>query len=683
MDGERGAQDQDQGRVAFGVLGPVTAWDAAGTELGLKGPRHRAVLARLIVARRRVVPLERLVNDLWDEPGPGAASAVQTFVAALRRALEPDRPPRAPARLLVSQGTGYALRAAPDAVDAWRFEAAVEAAAALPHPRAIERLEAALDLWRGPGYAEFAEEHWARGERKRLDELRLRAVEQRAECQLALGLAAQAVAGLEAHVADQPWRESGWRLLALALYRAGRQGDALAVLREARRVLLDELGVDPSPGLRGLEHDILTQQPRLDPEAPGPASADGLHRATEAFERAVAPGARARLESTVGVLRNLAVTGGSGLEAAREQRMEAIGAAEAYGRDPELTARVIGAYDVPAIWPRSDDPRQAAYVVAAAERTLLALPEPPAAEAARCRLLATIALEMRGTRNPRGPQAARQAEDLARRLGDPGLLAFALNGAFMQSCTRPGLAERRDAIGAELLDLGTRHGLENHEILGHLIRLQSRAALSDFKAADAHADAVDHLARQHERPLVSVFTTWYRALRTAGSAATAPTAATTLAADHAEATYRAAATLLDGAGMPGLQAGLLPLALLSVHLHPTPETATHLDADADWGPYRPWVEPLLLIQADRTNEAISALRKAPEPPADLMCEAMYVLEAAAALQLADRPTIRRVYEALLPAADELAGAGSGLITFGPVRRWLDALEAFEAHSSAP
>jgi len=649
-------------QVTFGVLGPVAAWNAAGDELELKGPRHRAALARLIVARRRIVPLDRLVSDLWPEPGPGAVSAVQTFVAVLRRALEPERPSRAPARLLVSQGTGYALRATPEAVDAWRFEAALEAAATLPHAKAIERLETALDLWRGPGYAAFADEKWARGECKRLEELRLRAIEQRAEFLLALGQAAQAIPGLEAHVADQPWRENGWRLLALALYRSGRQGDALTVLRRARQILLDELGVDPSAGLRRLEHDILTQQPQLEPDAP---DADGLHRATEAFERAVAPGARARIESTISVLRNLAVTGGSGLEAARGQRLEAIDAAEAY-RDPELTARVIGAYDVPAIWPRSDDPQQSAYVVAAAERTLLALPEPPAADVARCRLLATIALEMRGTRNPRGPQAARQAETLARRLSDPALLAFALNGTFMQSCTRTGLAAHRDAIGAELIDISARHGLENYEILGHLIRLQARAALADFPVADVHADTVDRLAQHHERPLVAVFTTWYRALRTA---------VTTPSVDRDESAYRAAAALLDGSGMPGLQSGLLPLALLSLRLSPTREAINHVDPDADWGPYRPWIEPLLLVRANRADEAVAALHKAPEPPVDLMCEAMYVLEAAAALHLADRDTIRRVYEALLPAVGELAGAGSGLISLGPARHWLDALAA--------
>jgi hypothetical protein len=161
-------------RVGFGVLGPVTAWNGTGDPIALKGPRHRAVLARLIVARRRVVPVDLLVDDLWDEPPPGAVSAVRTFVAALRRALEPGRPPRRPATLLVTEGPGYALRAATDDVDAWRAEEAVKTAAALPPPDAVTRLEEALGWWRGPAYADFADQRWARADRSRLAELRLR-----------------------------------------------------------------------------------------------------------------------------------------------------------------------------------------------------------------------------------------------------------------------------------------------------------------------------------------------------------------------------------------------------------------------------------------------------------------------------------------------------------------------------
>ncbi|MGR3936321.1 BTAD domain-containing putative transcriptional regulator [Streptomyces sp. BRA346] len=662
-------------RVAFGVLGPVVA-EGDGGALALKGPRHRAVLARLIVARRRVVPVARLVEDLWDEPPAGAVGAVQTFVGALRRALEPDRPPRSPARLLVTEGPGYALRAAPDAVDAWRFEAAVATAAELPPAAALRRLDEALELWRGPAYADFEREHWARGERSRLAELRLRAVERRAETLLALDRGAEAVPDLDAHLTEHPWREDAWHLLALALYRSGRQGDALAVLRRARTTLIDQLGLDPTPRLSRLQADILAQDPAL--EAPAPVEAVGgagldesagvaarlWAEAAAVYERTVGGGARARLESAVGLIRNLAVTGGGGLEAARQHRMAAISAAEECG-DPELTARVIGAYDVPAIWPRSDDPELAERIVGAAERTLAAL---PGGDAARCRLLATVALEMRGTRSPRGPGAAREAEEIARRLDDPALLVFALNGAFMQSCTRAGLAPRRDAIGAELVTVAARHGLVTYEVLGHLVRLQARAALDDFAGADEHATAAERLGARHELPLVGVFTQWYGALRLAATGETA----------RAEAAYRAAARRLAGAGMPGVERGLLPLALLCLRLSDgasAREAGRGVDLGADWGPYRPWAEPFALLGAGAGHEARAALRALPEPPPDLLYEALCALEAAVALEIGDRAALERTHARLLAATGQLAGAASGLLTAGPVDRWLAAITA--------
>ncbi|MEU7211020.1 BTAD domain-containing putative transcriptional regulator [Streptomyces sp. NPDC044989] len=661
--------------VTFGVLGAVTA-GRGPHPLALKGPRHRAVLARLILARRRVVPVARLVEDLWETPPPRAVGAVRTFVGDLRRALEPDRPPRAPARLLVTEGPGYALRAAPDAVDAWRFEAAVAEADRLPAAQAPDRLRTALGEWRGPAYAEFGTEDWARGERSRLTELRLRAVERRAELLVELGRAAEAVPDLDAHLTEHPWREESWRLLALALYRTGRQADALAVLRRARALLAGRLGIDPGPRLRRLEAGILAQDPELDPPGePADAAARLWTRATEAYDRTVAAGARARLESTVGLLRSLAVTGGGGLEAAREHRMAAVQAAEETG-DADLAARVIGAYDVPANWTRSDDPELARRIVEAAERTLAVLPGAPSADAARCRLLATVALESRGVRSPRGPRAAAEAEDIARRLDDPALLAFALNGVFMQSCTRAGLAPRRDAIGAELVTLGLRHGLVNHEVLGHLIRLQARAALADLTAADEHARAADRLAERHERPLVAVFTAWYRALREAVSAGSSPgpsdsPGSSGSSRDSAEAAYRSAAARLDGAGMPGLERGLLPLALLGLRL--SRGRPARVDPGADWGPYRPWAEPFALLAEGRDTEARDALRALPEPPPDLLYEALCCAEAALALALGDRPALRRTYDRLLPAAGELAGAGSGLLTFGPVDGWLAAI----------
>src|SRR5919107_1377853 len=130
--------------VTFGVLGPLTAENEHGP-VRLKGPRHRAVLARLLVARGRVVPVSWLIGDLWESPQEGALGAVQTFVGALRKALEPDRPPRAPSRLLATVAGGYALRTPPGTVDADRFETAVEQAGALLRSGRPEQARRLLD----------------------------------------------------------------------------------------------------------------------------------------------------------------------------------------------------------------------------------------------------------------------------------------------------------------------------------------------------------------------------------------------------------------------------------------------------------------------------------------------------------------------------------------------------------
>ncbi|MDH6521311.1 DNA-binding SARP family transcriptional activator [Streptomyces sp. SAI-135] len=656
--------------VEFGVLGSVSAWDGSGEPISLKGPRHRAVLARLLVARRRVVPVPRLVEDLWGQDPPAdAVGTVRTFVAGLRRALEPERPRRAPARLLVTEGPGYALRADPAHVDAWRFEHAVAEAADLPPAQAVPRLTGALELWRGPAYADFAEEAWVRAERSRLAGLRLTAVERRAEAQLALGAAADAAADLDVHVAEHPWREDGWQLLALALYRCGRQADALSVLRRARQLLREHLGVEPGPRLHRTEQDILRHADHLAPGATDTA-AQVWAEASASYASMVPLRAGTRLESTVVLMRDLAVTGGGGLEAARRHRAAAVAAAEQLG-DPELTARVIGVYDVPAVWTRSDDPAQAERLVAAAERTLRLLPA-GAHEAARARLLATVAVESRGTlpTGTRALQAAHQAVAGARRLDDGNLLVFALNGLFMQSFERAGLAARRDGIGAEITEMAARHGLFTYEVLGRLIRLQARCAAADFTAADRHAAAADALAERHRLPLVTVFTTWYRALRTA----------VTEPVHRGESAYREAARSLEGAGMPGLERGLLPLALLCLRLHHgLPLTA---DPHTDWGPYEPWVRPLLLLAEGRDQDAAGLLAEVPSPPGDLLYEALWCLLARAAIQVGDRALMRRALSALEPARGELAGAASGLLTAGPVADHLDALTAaFTVHAS--
>ncbi|MFI8926864.1 BTAD domain-containing putative transcriptional regulator [Streptomyces sp. NPDC053474] len=1202
--------------VAFQVLGPFGARDGQGRALGLKGPRHRAVLARLIVARRRTVPVSWLVDDLWDEPPPTAVGTIRTFVGALRKALEPGRAKRAPARLLVTAGPGYALLAAPDAVDAWRFESAVRDAGRLldgggPVPlAALAALDDALALWRGPAYAEWADADWARAEVARLDGLRLLAVERRARLALAVGRAAEAVLDLESHAEAHPWREEAWELLARALYRAGRQGDALTVLRRARATLAGELGVDPGEGLRRAEAEILAQAvpgpgeggsgevpgtaalpgvgdgavpggsedgavaggpavpsaavlsadtssaavpsaavpgvvapgardaevpavrdaevpavrgaaasvsreamapgardaaapvargaavsgvgdgavpggshdassaavpgavapvardaevPAVDAAAPvvrdpavpavrgattpvareaaapdardaaapdargaaapgaagvaglfgrgaetavleaaahaalragrftlallsgeagagktalagelagrlgaagwtvawgrvpegeavpagwpwtealtelglpvgefarpgggdpvaprlrrrrwvgerlaslaargrplllvlddlhwadeesldllaglatappaAPVLAVGTYRDTEvppalgeflgraaraepvrvrvgglaegpvrdlvaavsgrdvdaataravrrrsggnpffvrelarlyaadgaaalsgvpvgvrdvvrarlgtlpqeartvlrlaavvgaeadldvlcaltgdeelvldAVEAAAAAGflaapeeaaeqvrfahalvhetvyddlsrpRRARLHTAVaetlerlrpdaadalahhylsagtrataaravthasraarraeaagaphrarrlwgaaldaydrgaaqrdpaerltllmGLVRGLAVTGG--LAAARRYRAEALAAAEADG-DPALTARVIGAFDVPGIWARNDDEELSRRVVAAARRALDALPDDGtrARRVTRCRLLSAIAMETRGDTTGAGVAAARAAEAPARDLvtgagadgerpeQDAALLAYALNGRFLHTFHRPGLARERARIGADLVALAARHGLVGFEVLGHLMLIQAHAARAEFARADAAAAAADRLAERYGLPLVGVFTSWYAALR----------AAVAGRAEEAEAAYRGAAGRLRGSGMSGMpEDELLRLAL----------------------------------------RCLGLVEDAEVPDAGQLLDVRLCLDARAAVRSGDAVAMADAYRRLLPAGDELAGAGSGLVALGPVAQEL-------------
>ncbi|MEO3794487.1 BTAD domain-containing putative transcriptional regulator [Nonomuraea sp. B10E15] len=258
--------------VAFRVLGPVEAYEH-DDELDLGGLRQRAVLARLLVARGQVVPVDTLLYDLWDDDAAkGAQSGLQVYISRLRRVLEPGRPRGGPNRLLVTVASGYALRVASDQVDALRFEQLVRAAG--EHldegdPQAARgRLEKALGLWRGTPYSDFADQPWAEAEVNRLTELRLVARERHADTGLRLGMHAETVPDLEALTTEHPLREEGWRLLALGLYRCGRQGDALAALRRARNILADELGIDPGPALRKLESDILAQSPELELAAP-------------------------------------------------------------------------------------------------------------------------------------------------------------------------------------------------------------------------------------------------------------------------------------------------------------------------------------------------------------------------------------------------------------------------------
>ncbi|MGI5245740.1 BTAD domain-containing putative transcriptional regulator [Dactylosporangium sp. CA-139066] len=246
------------------VLGDLTA-TRDDEPLDLGGRRQRAVLALLVLARGETVSVDRLVDAVWgDQPPPAAVAALQSYVSHLRRRLEPDRGARSRGAVIASRGAGYAVLLEPTAVDAWRFEAMVRD----PGPDPVARLSEALALWRGAAYAEYAAEPWAEAEATRLNELREVARDQLAAARLARGEAAVLVPELETLVAAAPLREERWRLLVLALYRANRQGDALAALRRARRVLSDELGVEPGPALRSLESEVLAQSSALSPPLP-------------------------------------------------------------------------------------------------------------------------------------------------------------------------------------------------------------------------------------------------------------------------------------------------------------------------------------------------------------------------------------------------------------------------------
>jgi predicted ATPase/DNA-binding SARP family transcriptional activator len=249
--------------VRFRVLGPLEA-EREGTPVELGGPRQRAVLVRLLLDRGRLVPVERLIEDVWEGNPPGrAAQSLQSYVSNLRRALEPPR-------VIVTRAGGYALEGGE--VDVATF---VELAAS--GRRALERgdaraaataLREALALWRGPALADVAYASFAQAEITRLDEQRLAASEDLAESEIALGRHAEAATALAPLVAEQPLRERARGLLMRALAAGGRQADALRLYEDGRRALADELGVDPSPELRATHEAILRQERPATAELP-------------------------------------------------------------------------------------------------------------------------------------------------------------------------------------------------------------------------------------------------------------------------------------------------------------------------------------------------------------------------------------------------------------------------------
>lgn len=258
--------------IEFRLLGPVEAW-RGGERVTLGGRKQRALLAALLLRAGRVVSLDQLIEDLWPAGPPArAAASVQVFVSDLRRALETSRPPT----LLVTSAPGYVLRAG--AVDAHEFERLAAAGRAALRDddaeRAADLLVRAEALWRGAALADVADEPFARAEAARLEELRLGCAEDRVDAELALGRHGGLVAELEQRVGRQPLRERVRAQLMLALHRSGRQADALAVYAAGRRILRDELGLEPGAALRALQRGVLAHDPGLEWAPPQPVVLD-------------------------------------------------------------------------------------------------------------------------------------------------------------------------------------------------------------------------------------------------------------------------------------------------------------------------------------------------------------------------------------------------------------------------
>src|SRR4051794_26465525 len=259
--------------------------------MGRGGARRGGVRAILLLHRSETVSVDRIVDLLWGErPPPTAVKTVQVYVSHLRRALVED--------VIVSSRGGYSLVVDAKRVDAPRFERLVDEGRAAGDPgRAAELLRSALGLWRGSALGDLAYERFAQDEAARLEELRVAAVEERVEADLRLGRHAALVAELEALVREHPLRERLRAQHMLALYRSGRQAEALESFQDARRALVDELGLEPGRELRELEQAILAQDPVLDlPRLRARATVPARRRRGRAL---IAAGAGVALAATI------------------------------------------------------------------------------------------------------------------------------------------------------------------------------------------------------------------------------------------------------------------------------------------------------------------------------------------------------------------------------------------------
>ena len=332
------------GAPRFLTLGPLSVV-LSGQALSLGGRLRRTLLADLVLHAGEVLSVDRLVEDLWGSAPPDdPVNTLQVYVGQLRRLLEPARRSRTPGRVLASTPPGYQLLLTGCSIDALEFEVQTAQGHALlangDAAGARAALQRGLLLWRGPAMSEFADAAFARARLAQLEELRLAALEQRLELDLAAGEHAHVIGELAALTSASPFRERLWELRALALYRATRQAEALAALQDVRGLLRDELGIDPGARLQELERAVLAHDPALDApqqrqavaraEAPMLDGFVGRHAELEQLERLLptAAGGSTALAFVTGE----AGTGKSRLVAELATRAWASGASVSSGR---------------------------------------------------------------------------------------------------------------------------------------------------------------------------------------------------------------------------------------------------------------------------------------------------------------------------------------------------------------
>jgi DNA-binding SARP family transcriptional activator len=409
--------------LRFGVLGPVVAW-RGDNEVSLQAGKRRVVLAQLLLHANSRVDRDQIIDVAWDDQPPrSAVNIVQKYVGDVRRALDLD------GRELESLGTGYVLRVGPDQLDSALFARCLDSASELRGTDDLEgarhALAEALALWRGPAFSGL-DTPSALTERARLDEYRVRAVEELAELDLLRGEYALATAELSSLVTEHPFRERVRELLMVALYRGGRRADALAVYRDARRMLADELGADPGPGLRRVHEQVLRGDPALDlPETRGepeaipvcqlPPDIPDFTGRTDALEELLAALAEGRVPAVVGApgtgKSTLAVHAAHGL---REQFPDGqlyldLAGTSASPRDPVVMLaellRALGVTD--AVMPDSLHERTALFRSRLADqRVLLLLDDAAGAHQVRPLLPATSGCAVLVTSRNRLPDLA-------------------------------------------------------------------------------------------------------------------------------------------------------------------------------------------------------------------------------------------------------------------------------------